>query len=118
VTFILVLNVLLPCHGSNPTANFIADSLIHLLTHSLTHSHVALGQYPYEYKFCIMPGKADDVLVGVLSHVMIRHTKDETVELPKVIRMPPRCLKMSLPEETSYNAIVSTVRTNLVMTDM
>jgi hypothetical protein len=63
-------------------------------------------------------GQADDLLIKVLSHVMIRHTKDETVELPKVIRMPPTCLTMSLSEETSYNAIVSTVRTNIVMTSM
>ena len=62
--------------------------------------------------------RTNDVLVHVLSSVMIRHTKNETVELPRVIRTPPRRLVMSVPEETSYNAIVSTVRTNIVMTSI
>jgi hypothetical protein len=73
-----------------------------------------LVQFPFDRHFA-----ADAVwrLQGILSRVMVRHSKDILRRLPPPVRQTIM-LPMSESERDAYNAVVAVIRANVVLTAM
>jgi len=56
-------------------------------------------------------------LKHVISYLMVRHTKDDLVEIPCPIHSTSH-IELSRQESTTYNTIVSAIRTNIITTSM
>ena len=56
-------------------------------------------------------------LKHVISYLMVRHTKNDLVEIPCPIHSTS-LIELSQQESTTYNTIVSAIRTNIITTSM